>query len=142
MNKKEKINEIMKKLLEDENLKKILIGVSNDQCLSEDINDLEERNNLFAFLGMSLSLLFYSEILKLNTESNFVDFEEEKVNKITKDIKYNKELNGLIKEIVDNEIDINESKIKYHLFLTIVLGMLINRNIICLNKEAKNKDLY
>ena len=142
MNKKEEINILMNEILGNEKLKEVMIGIANDQCLQENTEDIKERNNLFMFLGLSLALLSYSDIITMNDEYNNPREDSSEIKALTKEISKNKNLNMLITNIINHEADENESKVRLHLFLTISLAMLNNRKIININDNWNNRSPY
>jgi len=142
MNKKEEINNSMNEILSNEKLKEIMIGIANNQCLQENIEDTEERNNLFMFLSLSLALLLYSDIITMNDEHDNPSEDSSEIKSLTKKVSKNKNLNMLIMSIINYEADENESKVRLHLFLTISLAMLNNRKAIKINDSWNNKSPY
>ncbi len=143
MNKKEQINGLMKTIIENKKLKEALLGIANDQCLNEEIENLEERNKLFIFLGMSLALLSYSQAITLNEEKYYtITKNESEIINNTDRISKNKILLDLIADIVKNEVDKEESRVRYHIFLATALSMLFNRNMISINESENYKSPY
>jgi len=144
MNKKETINNLMDVVSKNKELKEAMIGISNDQYMSEGVGDLEKRNDFFAFLGMSLSLLTYSEIITLNNETDYCEPNQDKkiIVSVTEKVQKNKILSKLITDIINNELEKDESKIKYHIFLTTALSLLASQNIITINKDWNRKNPY
>ena len=132
----------MNKVSDNEKLKEVMIGIANDQCLHENIEDIEEKNNLFMFLGLSLALLSYSGIITINDECNNQNEDVSKIKLSKKEISKNKNLNMLITSIVNHEAEENESKVRLHLFLTVSLAMLSNRKMIIINDNWNDKNPY
>ena len=142
MNKKGEISNLINKVSNNEKLKEVMIGIANDQCLHENIEDVEGRNDLFMFLGLSLALLSYSDIIAINDEYNNPNENASKIKLLAKEISKNKNLNMLITSIVNHEAEEGESKVRLHLFLTISLAILSNRNMININNNWNNKTPY
>jgi len=144
MNKKETINNLINTVSKNEKLKEAMIGISNDQYLSDGVDDLEKRNDFFAFLGISLALLAYSEIITLNNETDYCEpsQDEKTISSFAEKVQKNKTLFNLITDIINNETREDESKVRYHIFLTTALSLLVGRNMITINEDWNNKSPY
>jgi len=144
MKKEEKISQLLSEIGNNKKLLDATQGISNDQCLSEGIDDLEQRNKYFFLLGVSLALLSYSGAIILNQEKNYVVPTEDKklLSLQSKQVTKNKILLDLLADIVKNESDPGDSQVRYHLFLNTALVMLNNRNMISINKEWNYQSPY
>ena len=143
MNKEETIENIMNIVSKNGKLKEEMMFLSTDQCSSEGIFETELRNELFVFLGLSLALLSYSEIIILNYESDFKESSDSlEITSLTEKIQKNKILIKLITDIVNHETDENQSKVRHHIFLLVSLPVLASRNMISVNNDWNNKSPY
>lgn len=144
MTKDEIISHLMDKISQNEKFKKTLLGISNDQCLHENITDTKERNKLFIFLGTSLALLAFSDIINFKDESNYCESvgDDPIIIELTEKIAKNKNLFNLVAEIVKNTINEDESRIRYHFFLMTALPILAERNIIDIKEGWNNKSPF
>lgn len=143
MSKEETIKNIMSIVSKNGKLKEEMMLLSTDQCSSEGIFETELRNELFVFLGLSLALLSYSEIIILNYESDFKESSDSlEITSLTEKIQKNKVLIKLITDIVNHETDENQSKVRHHIFLLVSLPALANRNMISINNDWNNKSPY
>lgn len=143
MDKEEKISHLMSLVSKNEKLKEEMMFLCTDQCSSEDCHDIELRNELFIFLGLSLALLAYSEIITLNNELDYKDSSDRlEVTSLTKKTQKNEILVKLITDIVNHETEENQSRVRHHIFLLTALPVLANRNMICINNDWNRKSPY
>ncbi|MCG2699841.1 hypothetical protein L6274_02205 [Candidatus Parcubacteria bacterium] len=144
MDKKETINNLINTVSKNEKLKEAMIGISNDQCLSDGVDDLKKRNDFFAFLGISLALLAYSKIITLNNETDYCESsqDEKTIAYLAEKVQKNKTLFNLITDIINNETGEEEPKVRYRIFLTTALSLLVGRHMITINENWNSKSPY
>jgi hypothetical protein len=145
-NDRKKISSLISKIAKNKKLQEMMIGISNDHCISQKrSNDLDFRNNLFMFLGTALALLSFTEVISLKKKSKYITKENLDIDAISnaeKLVKNNANLNNLITEIVKNETVESQSQVENHLFLVNALVFLVNRNVIEVNSEWNHKNPY